>query len=60
MYLNCHTYYSLRYGTIQPEELLVLASENHLQTLALTDINTTSACLDFVRLSKKHHIKPVI
>lgn len=60
MYLNCHTYYSLRYGTIQPEQLLAIASENGVQTLALTDINTTSACLDIVRLSKKYKVKPVL
>jgi DNA polymerase-3 subunit alpha len=60
MYLNCHTYYSLRYGTIKPEQLLAIASENGMQTLALTDINNTSACLDFVRLSEKYKIKPVL
>lgn len=60
MYLNCHTYYSLRYGTIKPETLLAIASENGLQTLALTDINNTSACLDFVRLSGKYKVKPVL
>ena len=60
MYLNCHTYYSLRYGTIKPERLLAIASENSLQTLALTDINNTSACLDFVRLSNNYKIKPVL
>ncbi len=60
MYINCHTYYSLRYGTIQPKELLSLAVENNLKILALTDINTTSACLDFVRLSKEQQIKPVV
>ncbi|RAJ25911.1 DNA polymerase-3 subunit alpha [Gelidibacter algens] len=60
MYLNCHTYYSLRYGTIKPEQLLAIASENGLQTLALTDINSTSACLDFARLSSKYKIKPVL
>jgi DNA-directed DNA polymerase III PolC len=60
MYLNCHSYYSLRYGTIKPEQLLAIASENSLQTLALTDINNTSACLDFVRLSRKYKIKPVL
>jgi DNA-directed DNA polymerase III PolC len=60
MYLNCHTYYSLRYGTIKPERLLAIASENGLQTLALTDINNTSACLDFVRLSSNYKIKPVL
>ena len=60
MYLNCHTYYSLRYGTIKPERLLAIASENGLQTLALTDINNTSSCLDFVRLSNNYKIKPVL
>ena len=60
MYLNCHTYYSLRYGTIKPEQLLAIASENGVQTLALTDINNTSACLDIVRLSKKYKVKPVL
>ncbi|MDO1502353.1 DNA polymerase III subunit alpha [Winogradskyella maritima] len=60
MYLNCHTYYSLRYGTIKPEQLLAIASENGVQTLALTDINSTTACLDVMRLSKKYKIKPVL
>ena len=59
MYLNCHSYYSLRYGSIKPEQLLAIASENGLQTLALTDFNSTSACLDFVRPSSKYKIKPV-
>jgi len=60
VYINCHTYYSLRYGTIKPEKLLNLAKENNLQTIALTDINNTSACLDFVRFSSKYNIKPVL
>ena len=60
MYLNCHTYYSLRYGTIKPEKLLAITLKNGVRTLALTDINNTSACLDFVRLSKKYDIKPVL
>lgn len=60
MYLNCHTYYSLRYGTIKPEKLLAIASKNNIKTLALTDINNTSACLDFIRLSSKYKVKPVI
>ena len=60
LYINCHTYYSLRYGTIKPERLLSLAKDKGIQTLALTDINSTSACLDFVRLSSKYDIKPVL
>ena len=60
MYLNCHSYFSLHYGTIKPERLLELASENAMDTMVLTDINNTSACLDFVRLSTKYNIKPVL
>ncbi|MFY7708654.1 MAG: PHP domain-containing protein, partial [Flavobacteriales bacterium] len=60
MYLSSHSYYSLRYGTIPPEELLQLAAENDIKTLALTDINNTSACLDFIRLSKKYNIRPAV
>ena len=60
MYLNCHTYYSLRYGTFSEVELLQLAQENHVKQLALTDINNTSACLNFVRKAAEFGIKPIL
>ncbi len=60
MYLNCHSYYSLRYGTFSEVDLLELAKENGVTTLALTDINNTSACLNFIRKSLEFNIKPVI
>ncbi|KAA5821871.1 DNA polymerase III subunit alpha [Algibacter amylolyticus] len=60
MYTNCHSYYSLRYGTFSEVDLLMLAKENGVTTLALTDINNTSACLNFVRQSQAFNIKPVI
>ena len=60
MYLNTHTYYSLRYGTIKPEELLQIAKDKGLINFALTDINSTTACIDFVRLSSKYRIAPVV
>ncbi len=52
MFLNCHTYYSLRYGTLKTEELLALGQKNGAKCMALTDINSTSACLEFVRIAK--------
>lgn len=52
MYLNCHTYYSLRYGTLKTEELLALGQKNGAKCMALTDINSTSACLEFARIAK--------
>lgn len=60
MYLCAHSYYSLRYGTIEPEQLLQMASEAGIGAIALTDINNTSACLDFIRLAPKYNIKPVV
>ena len=60
MYLNCHTYYSLRYGTFSEIELLELAKANGIDVLALTDINNTSACLNFIRKAKEYGIKPLV
>ena len=60
MYLNCHTYYSLRYGTFSEEALLQLAQDNHVKQLALTDINNTSAGLNFVRKASAYDIKPIL
>ncbi|MGY5851763.1 DNA polymerase III subunit alpha [Salegentibacter sp. F14] len=60
MYLNCHTYYSLRYGTFSVEELCKLAQRNTVSALALTDINNTSACLDLVKKAPEYGIKPLI
>jgi DNA polymerase III alpha subunit len=60
MYLNCHTYYSLRYGTIPIEELVEQAIRLGIKRLAVTDINNTSAIFDFVALCQKRGIEPVV
>lgn len=60
MYLNTHTYYSFKYGTMSPEELLMEAQQCGIGTMALTNINTTAGCLNFVRLAGKYDIKPVV
>ncbi|WP_224485013.1 DNA polymerase III subunit alpha [Robertkochia aurantiaca] len=60
MYLNCHTYYSLRFGTFSETELLELAVANEVSCLALTDINNTSACLNFVRKAPEYGVRPVL
>ncbi|WP_374958981.1 PHP domain-containing protein [Gilvibacter sp.] len=60
MFLNTHTYYSLRYGTFAPEPLLEAASSLGIQQMAFTDINNVSACFDLLRLSQKYGIRPVV
>jgi DNA-directed DNA polymerase III PolC len=60
MYLNAHSYFSLRYGTLSPEHLVEAAAAKGVRVLALTDINSTSAALSFVRACERYGIKPVL
>lgn len=60
MYLNCHTHFSLRYGCFSEKELLEMAAKAGCRSVALTDINNTSACLNFLRLAPQYDIHPVI
>ncbi len=60
MYLNNHSYYSLRYGTISEIELLEMAQQNRCTYFPLTDINTTSACLNFIRKAPSYGITPIV
>ena len=60
MYLNCHTYYSLRYGAMSTGELCKLAKDNGVSQLAVTDINNTSACLEFIKINKKSNLKSLV
>ena len=59
MYLNCHSYYSLRYGTMPVEKLVSEANRNGVSALALTDINNTMGTMDFIRECKLNNIKPM-
>ncbi|MAU70542.1 MAG: DNA polymerase III subunit alpha [Pseudozobellia sp.] len=60
MYLNCHTYYSLRFGTFSELDLLQLGKGCGLKELVLTDINNTSACLNFIRKAPEFGIRPMV
>ncbi len=59
MYLNCHTYYSLRYGTLSPEQLVSLAVRHGVQQMALTDINNVTAISEFTGRCRQAGIRPV-
>ena len=60
MFFNCHSYHSLRYGTISIEDLVRKAVDLNIRTLALTDINTVTGIYDFYRLCEENHIKPIV
>jgi len=59
IYLNSHSYYSLRYGTMAVETLVEKAAGVGIEALALTDINTTMGMVNFVRSCQAHGIHPM-
>ena len=60
MYLNCHSFHSLRYGTIPLTELVQLAVTANVTAMALTDINTVTGIYDFIKECNAAAIKPII
>lgn len=60
MYLNCKSFFSLRYGTIDTRDLVRIARENGVTSLALTNINITSDTWNFVRECREYGIKPIV
>jgi DNA polymerase III alpha subunit len=59
MFLNTHSCFSLRYGTMPLETIMEEAGRNGIDAMALTDINNTMGMIDFVRLCNDNHIKPL-
>ena len=60
MYINCKTYYSLRYGTFSTRGLIDAAAEQGISCLALTNINGTYDAWDFVQQCREAGIKPIL
>lgn len=52
MLLNVHSYYSLRYGTLSLEQIVEDMMALGYENAVLTDINNSSAVLDFIRLTR--------
>ena len=60
MFLNCHTFHSLRYGTLSVQELVKQASYFGVKELVLTDINTITAIYEFKKECENLGIKPIV
>jgi DNA-directed DNA polymerase III PolC len=59
MYINCHTYYSLRYGTMSVEQLVQKAKDAGAEAITLTDINNSTAIPEFSGECIRNNIRPV-
>jgi len=58
--INVHSFFSFKYGLRSIEELVIWAVKSKYRTMALTDINSTAGCLDFIRQAKKYNLRPLI
>lgn len=59
MYLNCKTYFSLKYGTFTTEGLVKEGMEKGVAAMALTNINSTADVWPFVKWCRDAQIKPI-
>ena len=59
MYLNVHSQYSLRYGTMSIEKLIKEATSRGVTQMVLTDINNSTGIMEFMRACNKSGIKPI-
>jgi hypothetical protein len=60
MIFSCHTNFSLLYGTARIETLIDQAKEIGINWLAITDINNTTGCFDFLKECRERKIKPIL
>ncbi|MEJ5963610.1 DNA polymerase III subunit alpha [Pedobacter immunditicola] len=59
MYLNVHSQYSLRYGTMDIQQLVLEAAFMGVTEMALTDVNNSTGMMEFFRECQSKGIKPV-
>jgi error-prone DNA polymerase len=60
MYLNCHSYFSFKYGTLPLEKLVDEARKFGVEKLVLTDINNACGAFKFVRICQEKGLEPVV
>ena len=59
MYINVHSQYSLRYGTMSVEKLIDEALARGINQMVLTDINNSTGIMQFIRTCREKGIKPI-
>jgi DNA-directed DNA polymerase III PolC len=50
MFLNCHSWFSFKYGTLSPERLFEEAKRCGVHKLILTEINNTASYIELLRI----------
>ncbi|HKZ37072.1 MAG TPA: DNA polymerase III subunit alpha [Chryseolinea sp.] len=50
MFLNCHTWFSFKYGTMSPEKVFDEAKRCNVRKLIITEINNTASYIEMLRV----------
>ena len=58
--LHIYSYYSILTGLSSPKNIISYAKKNKLKSIAITDIDTLSGCIEFYKEAKDNNIKPII
>ncbi len=53
MFLNCHTAFSFKYGTLPVDKLFDEAKKYGVRKLILTEINNTASYIEMLRLCEE-------
>lgn len=56
LFLNCHTGYSFKYGTLPPEQLFQEAKRCGVRKLVITEINNTASYMEMIRRCSRNAI----
>ncbi|WP_183889744.1 DNA polymerase III subunit alpha [Pedobacter cryoconitis] len=59
MYLNVHSQYSLRFGTMSINKLIDEALARGINQMVLTDINNSTGIMQFIRKCREKGVKPI-
>jgi DNA polymerase-3 subunit alpha len=54
MYLNIHSWYSFKYGTLSPEKIFETCRECGVRKIILTEINNTTSYVEMLRIAAEH------
>lgn len=54
MYLNVHSWFSFKYGTLSPFKLWELCKTNKIQKIILTEINNTASYIEMLRIAEEN------
>lgn len=55
-----HSHYSTLNSILKPSDIVEYAAKQHMESVAITDLNNMAGIVQFVESCKKHSVKPIL